>query len=171
MSSFSDTIDSIKTSVQDVQGTVATEVPHSAWLAKIAKGGTELKTIQSTITEQTKAYASTMIPQTSPNTTAMPNLGSGLAAADAASKQIALAQDAAKTATALTDYSTLMTKVYTIIDTKKTQALEVLEAKKNSLPNARRQSQLYADDARTAITSAEIKVEAEANHQKELVNF
>lgn len=172
MSSFSDTVDSIKITTAGIKPTVdANQIPSEGWMAKISKGGAELKAIQSTIAEQTKAYLSTMIPQTIPNTTPAPNAGSLAAAIDAGTKKVALATDDVKTAAEVVNFTALMTKIHTSIDTKKNEALGVLEAKKNALPNARRQSQLYADAARDSITDAKTKVTAEADLKKELVKF
>lgn len=169
MSSYAETIESIKTSVGAIQNPTVT--PHHAWLAKIAKGGAELKTIESSIKEQGLAYLSTMIPQTIPNTTALPNAGSLAAAVDAAAKKLELAQDAADTVTALSNYQTLRTQVVSRIEEEKVSNLASLNTAKNSLPLSRRHALLYADSARAQVESVQASVQVQAELKKELVKF
>lgn len=190
MGSYSDTIDSIKTSVDGIQSAIVVppippiplpnvppvpvptiKVPEPAWLTKIAKCGAELKTMASGMAEQAKTYAATIIPQTTPNTTAMPNAGSLATAIDSATKTAALAQDISKMATTLPQFTTMAATITTMINGAKSQATAALTAKANSLPNARRQSQLYANEARAQITTTQAKVAEHYDLKKELVKF
>jgi hypothetical protein len=151
----------------------AIKLPDDAWLAKISKCGAELKVMASDMAEQAKAYASTMIPQTTPNTfsPAGVNAGSLAAAINAGQKTAALATDISKVATTLPQFTTMVTTVNSMVDAAKTQATAALTTKANALPNARRQSQLYADEARTQITDTKTKVAAHYDLKKELVKF
>ena len=180
MGSYSDTIDSIKTSVDGIQPSIVTpppspttpiKVPDSAWLTKIAKCGAELKTMQSGMTEQTKTYAATIIPQTIPNTQAYPNAGSLATAIDSGIKSAALAQDASKLSTTLPQFATMTTKINSMIDGAKAQASGTLTAKAQSLPQGRRQSQMYANEARDKIAGTQTKVQEHFDLKKELVKF
>jgi hypothetical protein len=179
MGSYSDTIDSIKSSLDGIKPSIvaptpsnpAPKVPEPAWLAKIAKCGAELKTMSSGMTEQTKTYVATIIPQTIPNTTAYPNAGSLATAVDSVSKNAILAQDASKLATTLPEIVTMKTTINSMIDGAKTHAVSSLASQSSSLPTDRRKSQLYANDARAQISSTSAQVEEHFNLKKELVKF
>jgi hypothetical protein len=143
-----------------------------AWHAKIARAGSEVKGIEGSIKEEMLAYASTMIPQTIPNTQMQPNAGSLAAAIDAGKKQAELANDLAKVPDVKSAIDKHITGVLNAIETNKTTALSKLDQSKQWLSSqTTRTKRLYADKVSSQIDSTKQKVITEAQSKKELINY
>lgn len=170
MGSFAESIQSIQATLPSPA--VQTPIMDPSWMAKLAKSGSELKSIKSSIDEEVKAYASTMIPQTIPNTTAQPNAGSLAAAIDAGTKQAEVMQDLNIVPGVKSQLDSFINSSKTAIETNKNQALAQLDTSKAKL-NAQtdRSKRLYASKALAQIDEAKEKAVQDAQAKKELISY
>lgn len=170
MGNFSEPLQKIQESLPSSNVPFPTMDP--AWHAKIARAGSEVKGIESSIKEEMLAYGSTMIPQTVPNTTAQPNAGSLAAAIDAGTKQAELAKNLNKVPEVKSAIDKHVNGVLNAIETSKTAALNKLDQSKQWLEaQTTRTKRLFADKVSSQIESTKQQVTTAAQSKKELISY
>jgi hypothetical protein len=166
MGNFSDPLDKLKNSLPQSflnSGEVQLE---PAWLAKVARGGTNLTAIKSSLTEHAQTYMDGEFPD---------SLRPAKYAADVAQ----VVQDTTKTIEVLPKYTQYVTQAKAKLDEQKAQATSGLEASKTRVDEsvnkisgqAGRKARLYGNKAKETADKAKETANTQIELKKELVSF